>query len=116
MSKKTLQFLRPVGASVPGGPFIKDGTYEVDDAVLNHPLIRGLLSSGEIRMLGYLDDIASNETARSLKKQLAEAKKRIAELEEKIAGLEAAAAPKGAKGKAEEKGKDAPEKKFNPVE
>jgi hypothetical protein len=115
MSKKTLQFLRPVGASVPGGPFIKDGTYEVDDAVLNHPLIRGLLSSGEIRMLGDLDDIASNETARSLKKQLAAAKKRIAELEEKIAGLEAAA-PKGAKGKAEEKSKDAPEKNFAPVE
>ena len=100
MSKKTLQFLRPVGASVPGGPFVKGESYEVDDATLNHPLIRGLLSSGEIRVLGSLDDSASKEAGKALKKQLTAAKKRIAELEKKIAEMEAAS----------QEGEDTPEK------
>jgi hypothetical protein len=114
MSKKTLQFLRPVGKSVPGGPFVKGETYEVDDATLDHPLIRGLLSSGEIRVLGSLGEDESKEGSNSLRKQLAAAKKRIAELEGKVAELEALAS-KDPKSDAEEDPEETPEKQ-PPVE
>jgi hypothetical protein len=104
MSKKTLLFLRPVGASVPGGPFVKDRTYEVGEEILNHPLIRGLLSSGDIRVLGSLGDYETGKSS----EQLAAATKRIAELEAKVAELEAASQEKSAeeKGESIEEGDD----------
>ena len=109
MSKKTLQFLRPVGSSVPGGPFVKGETYEVDDATLKPPLIKGLLSKGDIRVLGSLDEDAPKEAEKTLKKQLTAAKKRISELEEEVADLKAALQEGAQDDKPEEEDKNAPE-------
>ncbi|MDR1979769.1 MAG: hypothetical protein LBQ42_13620 [Synergistaceae bacterium] len=105
MSKKTLQFLRPVGKSVPGGPFAKGETYEVNEETLRHPLIRGLLSSGEIRVLGNVGEDDQKGASASLKKQLTAAKKRIAELEAKVSEFEKAAASSNATLEQEDKEK-----------
>ncbi|GHV49902.1 hypothetical protein FACS1894216_01120 [Synergistales bacterium] len=91
MSTK-LQFLVPVGKSVPGGPYAKNSVVAAPDDVINHPLIKGLLDTGKIRVLGDLDE--HTQGVASLKARIAELEAKVAEYETKSAEDESKSAAK----------------------
>lgn len=46
MTTKCIKFYRPIGPTVPGGPFATNTEYFVDDIVLKHFLVKALLAEG----------------------------------------------------------------------
>ena len=87
---RELQFLRPVGTTVPGGPFNKDGVYSVGPDTFNHPLIVGMIGAGLIRELGgHAEEdvkiVALKDSVDQLTEELEAAKKELEAAKKELA-------------------------------